>query len=113
MSERTRAPTRTIDVLADRSLGKVDVYPVGFYADLRRAWRGARLGDWTYAKRLLRSVRRYGRRRSYWNGYLAEPYRFPPGVGKCGRGLTKVMALRSLAKQIKRVPVTGQETTDE
>ena len=92
---------RAADILSDRQLGRVDVYPVGFYSDLKRAWGEARLRSVREgAGRLARDVRRSWRRRSYWNGFLAEPYHMPPNVARCGRGFTRTGALRSLARLI-------------
>lgn len=84
----------------------VDVYAVGFVADFmallrtiryvpkhtRTAWRRLRFGlrdDW--------------RRRSYWNGYLAEPTSVPSPERpwwRCGHGWTKQRALRDLNRHL-------------
>jgi hypothetical protein len=84
----------------------IDVYPVGLFRDLRQfryrgqqrrvrrlvsalryPYRQARKGDW-------RAVE------NYFNGYLAEPYEFPPGVTRCGSGWTRRRALLDLRAQL-------------
>ncbi|WP_344951537.1 hypothetical protein [Actinomadura miaoliensis] len=98
-------------------LGPVEIYPVGLLRDLRefansvdrrQAWRRlprrlawpihrAREGRWRSA-------------RQYFNGYLAEPRQFPPGVARCGTGWTRGRAYRDLlrmalaAEQTARAP---------
>lgn len=73
------------------------VYPVGLLSDLihlRGAWRHGPPGAFRSRLRyFLRCVRSDVRRRSYWNGYLAEL----EGAGHCGHGWTKARARRSLA----------------
>lgn len=75
----------------------VDVYPVGALADVRLAWRGARvIGLRTEHARQRRRILRMNllrdwRRRSYWNGWLAEHEGCHHGAG---RGLTQTAALR-------------------
>ena len=88
--------------------GEIDVYPVGLLRDLRQFRRGihrphavsrlrhslafpfhvARDGNWRAAK-------------NYFNGYLAEPREFPPGVKRCGTGWTQRRARRDLARLIR------------
>lgn len=88
----------------------IEAYPVGFLHDLKglknRLWaidRGifhmTRRDAWRF---FLRSIGRSWRRRSYWNGYLAEWHYCPEGVRhtKAGRGWTKRAALRRLGAHI-------------
>lgn len=75
----------------------VDIYPVGLLSDLclfRGAWRHDPMkGHRRRAlRRLWRDFARSWRRRSYWNGYLAEV----EGPPRCGHGWTKRRALRDL-----------------
>lgn len=75
----------------------VDIYPVGLLHDLRRFH-----GEWLHdpapgrrrraLRRLWRDFARSWRRRSYWNGFLAED----GGLPRCGHGWTKRRALRDL-----------------
>jgi hypothetical protein len=96
---------RARDTLSDPQLGNVDVYKVGLRSDLSKAWLHFRLGDYQYARsKLARIFRRTNLRRSYFNGYLAEPEHLPAGVGKVGRGWTATGALRSLARRIQQAP---------
>ena len=74
---------------------RVTVYPVGFFADLRR-FRHHRS-----VRTLARNVVRGARRRNYWNGYLAEvdyPGTLPHT--RCGRGWTRRSAARSLGLRL-------------
>lgn len=104
---------------------KIDVYPVGALAELARAWRyltvrqfPASVGPPSWAWRVnrarasLRHIRqtvvRHVRARNWralkntFNGYLAEPFEFPPGDyrRRCGTGWTKAGALRSLDRRL-------------
>jgi hypothetical protein len=104
---------------------KIDVYPVGALSRLLSAWRfltvrkfPAAVGPPTLAWRIERAyislryiwqtVVRHARRRQWrdlkntFNGYLAEPYEFPPGdyTRRCGTGWTKRRALRSLERRL-------------
>jgi len=101
---------------------EVDVYPVGALADLHHAWRyltarkfPATVGPppWSWRisragyslRHLWRTVIRQTRRRQWrdlkntFNGYLAEPYHFPPGMTRCGTGWTRGRALRSMVRR--------------
>lgn len=86
----------------------VDVYPVGFLRDALQVWRAFRLRRQlppgvvkSEARKYARWFRRSWRRKSYWNGYLAEPT-WPgdqsPQWRRCGSGWTKRRALRSLSR---------------
>jgi hypothetical protein len=74
-----------------------DVYPVGLLHDLRLAWRGLwyapKKRHFWYASMLVSHFRTHWRRRSYWNGYLAEQSDWP----RAGHGWTRARALRDLA----------------
>jgi hypothetical protein len=90
-------------------MNAVDVYPVGLLRDLlqfthglhrpralrrlrhsfRYPLRQARAGDW-------RAVR------NYFNGYLAEPASWPPGVTRCGSGWTRRRALRDWQRRARQ-----------
>lgn len=81
--------------MTDRS-EHVDIYPVGLLRDLKhfRAWRRESL---QYAIGRLRRSMRMGRwrRRSYYNGYLAES---SANVPRCGHGWTRRRALIDLQR---------------
>lgn len=92
------------------TLAGPEVYPVGLLRDLRqfalgmhrpRAARRLRLalaypvhlamdGNWRAVK-------------NYFNGYLAEPAEFPPGVSRCGSGWTKRRARRDWERRAAKV----------
>jgi hypothetical protein len=101
----------------------VDVYPVGLLADLRTMalmLRAVILGSREVpgvrtpsrrtvarvlaarARGFLRELPRCARRRSYWNGYLAEPESpFPDWAWtRCGHGWTRARARRDLARHV-------------
>jgi hypothetical protein len=86
---------------------EVDIYPVGLLADLKHF-----RGDWwvwgrrVAVARFVRSVRRSWRRRSYWNGYLAEVDL--PIATRCGRGWTKVRARLDLARHVAEQERVGR-----
>lgn len=73
---------------------KIDIYPVGLYRDVNeyliRRWQPKRFLSW-----FLQSWDR----KSYWNGFLAEPYKMPEGYHQCGKGLLPILALWSLYKR--------------
>lgn len=87
----------------DRTTPFIDVYRVGLWSDVHRA-----IGEWKHSphpharRRAVRNlaywVRRSWRRRSYWNGHLAEPTPFPEPLHRCGTGWTRRRALRSLER---------------
>lgn len=77
---------------------RIEVYPVGLLSDIKnhkvrqglrflRSW--IREGNWRAA-------------RNHFNGYLAEPCPFPPGVRRCGSGWTQARALRDLHRRMRR-----------
>lgn len=85
----------------------VDVYPVGLCHDLRMLHLGPRMRRprWWYRQALRRLVESLGSgRRSYLNGYLAEP-RERMGVTwtRCGHGWTRARALRDLEQHMAEV----------
>jgi hypothetical protein len=76
---------------------EVDVYPVGFMFDILYYYRAFK----HKGIRLMPSLKRIFRaevlfRKSYWNGFLAEPYNFPAGLRTCGHGWTKKRAMKKL-----------------
>lgn len=81
----------------------IETYRVGLFDDLhalRIRWKHPK---WTRCFVLfVRRFRRSWRRRSYWNGYLAEWHYAPEGVRhtKCGRGWTRRAALRRLGAHL-------------
>lgn len=101
----------------------IAVYPVGWLADMIRAWRyfthptpppcGRRQGwrelrkSWRYTLYQLRR-RNWRAVKNSLNGYLAEPEAFPPGDyrRRCGTGWTKRRALRSLKRRLP--PMVGR-----
>ncbi len=85
------------------TLGVIDVYPVGFYSDVRRLLMALRMGHWRDISYQVRRIARSWRRRSYWNGYLAE---VGHPVALCGHGWTRRRALLSLeAARLQERPV--------
>lgn len=100
----------------------VDVYPVGLVSDLRTLRyrlrsslcvkhgpsRGCSCWPPHHALRAFARAFRQGcRRRSYWNGYLAEPDPWPEGLRSCGHGWTRRRALARLWEyQAEHQPVT-------
>ena len=76
----------------------IDVYPVGFYLDIRRLLMALRMGHWRDASYGLRWIARSCRRRSYWNGYLAE---VGHPIAMCGHGLSRRRALLSLEARLR------------
>lgn len=113
----------------------IDVYPVGVLADLlmlRRALAARHRQAILHALRRLRYTARHiadrarrGERRTVrnmFNGYLAEPTPFPPGMTRCGSGWTRRRALRSLDRQFAvaadrlatalTIPTTTEDTDD-
>jgi hypothetical protein len=85
---------------------KRNVYPVGLLHDIRRTWATirARVPDVSAleaVRRLGRDVRKHWRRRSYWNGYLAEPTE-PGEWTRCGHGWTRARAERDLDRHLRR-----------
>ena len=98
-----RHALREQDAALERS---ISVYRVGLFSDLWFAWadlrRGPRDRKWWRIKNRLRQVARSWRRRSYWNGFLAE-VNYPPAGLKhltCGRGWTRRAAARDLGLKL-------------
>ncbi|MEU5938648.1 hypothetical protein ABZ807_05570 [Micromonospora sp. NPDC047548] len=89
----------------------VDVYPVGVLADLLMLRGARRNGALRWALRRVLGTLRYvaGRARAgrwrevknSFNGYLAEPRRWPQdgSLTRCGSGWTQRRALRSLRRR--------------
>lgn len=97
-------------------MSNVDVYPVGALRDLRMMWSAVRHGHrigWMPAagevRRYARWMARSWRRRSYWNGYLAEPTWGVdgPAFTRCGHGWTERRARRSLAAHVLELADQG------
>lgn len=97
----------------------VDIYPVGWLASVKRAYRyfihhdvipRGRKQSWielrTEWRYTLRQIKRKKWRdvKNSFNGYLAEPQKFPPGDyrRRCGTGWTKARALRSLHRRLPK-----------
>jgi len=82
----------------------IDVYPVGFFSDLK-IWAGnpdrgaARQRLW---RDIHRALSRRTWRRYLLNGFLAEPRDWPDGLKRCGSGWTRGRALRDLQRRIDR-----------
>lgn len=80
---------------------KVDIYPVGLLADLKRLRADWWMEGSGYAViRFVSQFRQSWRRRSYWNGYLAEVD--SPNATRCGHGWTKMRARLDLARHVCR-----------
>lgn len=114
---------------------RIDVYRVGAWANLYRAWRYLTLpaarfpaatcppvtarwrADRAYSEiyATYRTIRRHihNRRwrelRQHFNGYLAEPTPWPDGIDltRCGTGWTRRLAVRSLYRHGYRQPCDG------
>ena len=82
------------------TLGVIDVYPVGVYSDLRCLMMALHNWHWWEVSYRLRWIARSWRRRSYWNGYLAE---VGHPIATCGRGLTRRRALLRLEARLREV----------
>lgn len=85
---------------------EIHIYPVGFFRDVKKLWGALKHAPTiAYKKRALRSFvywfSRSWTRRSYWNGYLAEPTPFPEGLRKCGTGWTRFGAAMDLRKKLE------------
>lgn len=89
---------------------EVDVYPVGWLARIRMAWFMARVGRWLSARREVAAEWRYcvaRARAGDWravrmtfNGWMAEPTPFPPGLRRCGTGWTRRRARSRLDRMM-------------
>lgn len=81
---------------------EVDIYPVGLLSDLKR-FRGHWWCDGrrVAVRNLVRSFGRGWRRRSYWNGYLAEAGW--SAATRAGHGWTKSRARLDLARHVSQV----------
>lgn len=90
---------------------QVDIYAVGWLADLLYLGRGVRRRNRHAIGFALRRFRQEARftatrvREGNWravknsfNGYLAEPTPWPAGLRRCGTGWTKRRAMRSLRR---------------
>lgn len=91
----------------------VDVYHVGILRDLRFAYRAARRGAprryvWSPLRNAARTIARHVKARDWhalkcsFNGYLAEPDVWPPGLTRCGTGWTERRAVRDLDRRIAK-----------
>ena len=74
----------------------VSIYPTGFYRDLQMR---VLCKETRNLKAFVRWFRESWRRRSYWNGYLCEPYQMPQGMKRCGSGLTPGRAYRDYMRR--------------
>ncbi len=78
-----------------------EVYKVGLLSDIAFYWKARknfkRLNRLAIGEFLTRFKQSY-RRKSYWNGYLAEPYEWPWLLATCGHGWTKRRAVARLNK---------------
>lgn len=90
----------------------IDVYPIGALKDLihiRGAWR---TGHLSVAYAITRARIKYTALKVWhrkwhslkcdFNGYLAEPRDWPPGLTRCGTGWTRRRALMSLRYRAAR-----------
>jgi hypothetical protein len=86
----------------DQESSKVDIYPVGLLSDLKRL----RAEWWTQGSGVavvafVSRFRASWRRRSYWNGYLAETDL--PWAKRAGHGWTKRRATLDLARHVAEI----------
>lgn len=82
---------------------EINIYPVGLRHDLRLLLKTLWLQPTRFpqAWRRFKSGLRWGvKRRSYYNGYLAEPTHPWKGYRGCGHGWTQKRALRSLLRKM-------------
>lgn len=78
----------------------ISVYPVGLFRDIRDIWvdrHGTVAGSRARMRHRLHWIARSWRKRSYWNGYLAE-VNYPGRLKHttCGKGWTRKSAARDL-----------------
>lgn len=73
---------------------KISIYPVGLYRDINenliRRWKPGQFFYW---------FSNSFKKKNYWNGFLAEPYKMPEAYHKCGKGLLPILALWDLYKK--------------
>lgn len=103
----------------------IDVYPVGWCAELirlRRTYRRdvdlppvARRHVWRNLRRLARlSLTRaltgkWRALKNSLNGYMAEPTPWPEGLQRCGTGWTRGRALRDLNRRMRQPGILWHE----
>ena len=92
-------------------MNDVDVYPVGWLAAFRRMrhhhkprnrprhWPISQ--EWHYMVRQAKAGH-WKDVKNCFNGYLAEPSEFPPGLTRCGTGWTRKRALRDLDRRMRK-----------
>lgn len=88
----------------------IDIYPVGLLHDVQKAWRSWRMAGRPPREVLWPLVRWFGRswhRRSYWNGYLAEPVKCDASWTRCGHGWTRRRAYADLIRHMSKVATNG------
>lgn len=91
-------------VVVDDRRYLVEFYRVGVLKELWLAYRCARFGRLGEACRRLRRIPGMWRRRSAWNGYLAEPQDLPLFYfHRCGHGWTRRRALADLNRHLREV----------
>lgn len=81
----------------------VDIYPVGFWLDVKTAWR-CKTWSRLHLETIFRHVRKHEWRslKNHFNGYLAEPDVMPGKLRRCGSGWTRKRALRNLKRRVRR-----------
>lgn len=83
---------------------RVEVYRVGVLEELWFAYRCVRFGRFRDAREHLRRIPGMWRRRSAWNGYLAEPVGVPADhFRRSGHGWTRRRALADLNRHLREV----------
>lgn len=87
-------------------LDEREVYKVGFLKDLSfyLTFRRTPVGRFEHRARnsFIYWLKRCWKRKSYWNGFLAEPSEWPEGLATCGHGWTKQRAMKKINKYCKR-----------
>ncbi len=83
----------------------ISTYAVGLLYDLQLLWRALFVSGWSRGagiRSFFYKVRLRWRKKSYWNGYLAEWHYQPEDVilYKCGKGWTRKAALRRLGENL-------------
>ncbi len=83
-----------------------EIYRVGVLEELWFAYRCARFGRFSEARKHLHRIPGMWLRRSAWNGYLAEPLAPAVYFRRCGHGWTQRRALADLNRHLREVNIS-------